>query len=320
VLEHGLGAADRPLAEVEPAFARVAWSGAPFNYPVLALLFDAAVMRASPSLFAWKLALSLLEALSALLVARGSGSRWLGLAYFALPNSLWWTSHDGQFEALQNALALGAVYLAGRRRRAAWVLLALAVQAKLSALLLVPWLLGESARGARPRALAADLAAFAAGFAPTLAAAFALSPLRNLARSGGLPANLWYLHPTQRLEWTTHPGWEVVADQVASWTLLGLLVLALGRRRAGALELFAPIAFLLALKVAWTAQPWYLLALASFALAVRDARLRWLLFLSLPLLDVGATASLLGFPTAPGLGDYHSGLSATTDLRAHYLR
>jgi hypothetical protein len=213
------------------------------------------------------------------------------------------------------------VRLAGRgRRRGAWVLLALAIQTKLGAALLVPWLLATSARGARPRALAADLAAFAAGFAPTLAGALRLSPLANLARSGGLPANLWYLDPTRRLEWATHPGWEIAFDQAASYAVLALLLLALWRRRAPAAELFAPIAFLLVLKVSQTAQPWYLLALASFALPISDGRLRWLLFLGLPLLDAGSTSALLGFPTGPDLGDYHAGLAATTDLRAHYLR
>lgn len=76
---------------------------------------------------------------------------------------------------------------------------------------------------------------------------------------------------------------------------------------------------MLGLKVALTAQPWYLIALASLALPIADARLRWLLLLALPLLDVGATASLLGIPIGPGLGDYHAGLAATTDLRAHFL-
>ena len=132
--QSGYAAADRPLADKHPAAKRIVWSHLPFSYPVVSLLFDQLTAALWASIFWMKLTLTLLEALTAFLIYRYTGERALALLYWASPLSVWWCSHEGQIEPLQNALAVGSLLALHGRGFAAGGLLALATQAKLTAI------------------------------------------------------------------------------------------------------------------------------------------------------------------------------------------
>lgn len=116
------------------------WPDVPYIYPPVTLLFFAACSGLGLGTVGVRLILTGCEFLVSRLFARHN--RWWGPLYFASPMSVWWCSHEGQYEplvALLLALSLSSG-LGGRWARAG-VLFALAVQAKQLAVLALPWLL-----------------------------------------------------------------------------------------------------------------------------------------------------------------------------------
>ena len=272
VLEHGVGVADVPLAALGPELAAVPWADRPFTYPPVALLFDAGVAALSPTLAGWKLTLTGLEAVSALLLWRLTGSRWIGLAYWASPVSIWWISHEGQIEAVQNVLALAALLALGWRRWIGWALLALAIQAKAFALFLLPWFVraewgalrgrtGDGSPGREGGSGRGMLGAwgFLLGLVP-LAFVLPFWPLSNLLGGAALEINPWFWNPFAGELAGLNPGWMVAWGQVVTWGLLAAgAFVAFARGRPWAAT--GPTAFVVALKSVTNAQPWYLLSL-----------------------------------------------------------
>ncbi len=120
--------------------------------------------------FFWvKLVLTLFDLGSAVLIARAS-SWWAGLLVFSAPVTVWYTSHEGQYESLVTFLVVLAV-LSARNGRWIWAGAAfmLALQAKQLAILIAPYLLYEIflRRHLEPRrAIYGFLFGFLAAFLP----------------------------------------------------------------------------------------------------------------------------------------------------------
>jgi hypothetical protein len=301
VSEHGLSQADVPLQKVNPDFERTAWSDRPFNYPVLTLAFDAVVMGIDPTLFSLKLALTLVEALAAVAIFLYSRDRWLALIYWCSPISIWWVSHEGQFESLQSLFIVLAILALRRKRALGWVTLALAIQVKLFAVFMVPYFLLTACS---PRQLGRELPWFAGGFFPTALASLYYSPLRNMGFSNAMRYNAYYWNVLDASIFNWNPPWMIAINQLTTWgAIAALLVLIVrGRHRASCL---AAVGFLVAIKVAANVQVWYLAVLPAMLLTVEDRRLRRVMFLLVPLLDVSSLISIVSGPFGYTVGRYY---------------
>jgi hypothetical protein len=276
------------------------WPHLPYNYPVLPLAFFTLLAGAWPTLFCGKLALTAVEALNAWIVWRATGRRWMALVYWAAPISIWWVSHEGQFEPLQNLPALAAIGLL-RRGKPVWALaaLALAIQTKLLAGVLLPWMLIEIARS-DGRRLAASLGAFALGFLPTALAALANPAFANpFAYPAPLHFNPYYFNPFDERIFLWNPGWLIAVNALASdGALLGMLgALFYSRDRWG----YVPACvFVYFVKIAAQVQFWYWIVWPALILPIQDGKTRRWLWILYPLLDVSALVQMFH----PAFGHY----------------
>ena len=115
----------------------------PYIYPPVALSFFAAFAAANLGIFWVKLFLLFFDFVSALLMSRFV-SRFAGILLFAAPQALWYSAREGQYEGLQSLLVMLTVIAVWQRRwLGAGILFGLAVQTKLFAVCLIPWILGE---------------------------------------------------------------------------------------------------------------------------------------------------------------------------------
>jgi hypothetical protein len=309
VREWGLDAAARPLAELSSAWRGASWSRLPYNYPPAALAFFTLVSALSPTVFFAKAALTLVEAANAALVARLTASRGLGLLYWASPASIWWVSREGQFEPLQSLFTLLALVALPRFAFAAGVSLALAIQVKLTAIVMAPWIAQRCWR-ASPRALQLAALGLGLGLLPSVYAELRWGALSNVLHfSAPLTYNPYYWDWTANM-FSWNPGWLVLCDQLASYAMLAALVTYAIRIRS-AWTVAAPIAFLVLCKLHTNVQFWYFLLLAPLLVPIEDRRWRFALIAAVPLLDVGSAVSLLGLPI--GQHGFH-GLSSVHDV------
>ncbi len=313
VLKHGLATAGVPLARLDPGLATVSWANAPYNYPPLALFFFVAVAAVSPTLFAAKLALTLIEGVNAWLLARVTGSRWLGVLYWASPVSIWWVSREGQFEPLQALFMLVALLLLRRSKPAAFAALALAVQVKLTALLLAPWFVVKALRE-EPGVLRASLAAFALALLPTAAASLSY-PVVDAIRStfGTLSYNPYYWNVAARGIFKWNPGWLVACNALATYGAIGFLAWRAWKSREPVAYVGA-IGFLVLIKVSTLAQFWYILLFPAFVAPIPEKKVRFWLIALTPLLDVRSLLELLTGPFGWTVRGYYAGLSAFQSL------
>jgi hypothetical protein len=289
----------RPV-DLEPASG---WDGLwpqnVYDYPVATLLFFAFLAKVSTSLVVAKVVLSAIELGNSALVFRLTGSPLLALLYWASPASLWWVSHEGQFEPLVVGFALLALHsLRTGRTTSAYVWLAIAVQAKLFPILLLPYF------AVRARSNRASLA-FAVAFLPSL---LALTGSRYITRMfapdywpSGFNPFAWNLADEAHHAWMPRP--LVLACGALTYGCLlaaaGLLVRALWRRRPEAMPTavgYLPLVLFLALlkSIGW-AQFWYLLQIPVFVLAIEEARPQRFL-LALALFEPRAAAALVVGP------------------------
>jgi len=119
------------------------WSEQGYIYPPVALLYFSFFGTLGIGLFWVKLTLTLCDLASAILIGRVS-SWWAGLLVFSAPVSVWYTSHEGQYESLVSLLLVLTIL---SMRNARWIvaggLFLLALQTKQLAILLAPYLLFE---------------------------------------------------------------------------------------------------------------------------------------------------------------------------------
>jgi len=294
---HGVSAASRPLTELSSAWSSVAWARFPYNYPPLALAFFALIAAISPTLFAAKLALTVIEAANAWLIGKLTGSRVLGLIYWASPLSIWWVSREGQFEPLQAFFMLLAIRAAMSAPFVCGLMGALAVSVKVTAGALMPWLSGRIWHLGR-RARIAALLGLALGSIPLIAAQLFYGGVSNVLRySALLRYNPYYWNPWADM-FTGNAPVFVFVDEIASFGLLAVLT-ALGIRSRDWLAYFAPIAFVVFCKVHGNVEFWYWLLLPAFLVPIPNARWRFALIALCPLLDIHSVVELVSGTIGP---------------------
>jgi len=264
------------------------WTEIGYIYPPLALLFFAFFGSLGAGLFWVKLSLTLFDLGSAFLIARAT-SWWAGLLVFSAPVTVWYTSHEGQYESMVTFLVVLAVLFA-RNGRWFWtgVAFMLALQTKQLALLIAPYLLYEIFRRRHldPRkAVVGFLIGFLGAFLP-----FApfycwrhdlwLLPLQN---QGNL-LNPFYWPLLWRKEVMAHfedvSHLRIVWNEVVTTMPLILLMLFITRgswlRRIP--QAFPSITFWVMIKsLAWVMN-WYLILIPGLTLALWRHR-RWLVVL-----------------------------------------
>jgi hypothetical protein len=311
VAKMGLPAAGHALADLNPALRGVAWAGLPYNYPVVTLLFFTVIAKLWPTLFFVKLALTLIEAVNTALIWKFSNQRWLALLYWASPVSVWWVSHEGQFEPLQTLFACAGLVLLKDRKCLAGALLALAIQVKFTAIFFLPYFVLTVWQDNR-KGLPAALAAFCLGFAPTLIAAGyypVLAQIFSTAKSQAYNPYYWNIFKHDAFGW--NPGWLVLFDQCASYGML-LAIGALALRRKGIKGYGAALCFIIFCKFSPLCQFWYFGLFVPFLLPIEDRRQRlWLAALA-PLLDLYSPAEMFGGPFGFTMAHYYDGLSVFT--------
>ena len=190
----GFSAARRPIGSFH-SLQWVCWPNVPYIYPVISLLFFSAVAGIWPTVFFAKLVLTAIEAANAGLVYRLTRNGWLALIYWSSPVSVWWVSREAQFEPVQNLFVLGALCLLPRFAPLAILLLALGIQSKLSAAVLLPFFLFRVYQTDRRR-FNLCLLVLAVGFLPTLLAQLSYHSLENIARNASnLGFNPYFWNP-----------------------------------------------------------------------------------------------------------------------------
>jgi hypothetical protein len=215
---------------------------------------------------------------------------------------------SGQFEPLQSLFALAALYLLPRAPMAAFALLALAIQVKVSAALLFVFMFSTVLSDRRK--LGAALTGLTLGAIPSAVALLYYPAITQVFRySSPDLSNPYYWNITAREFFPLNPLWLNVANQASSYGLLVLLSWLAARSRRS-VQYFAPLAFLVLCKLRMNAQGWYMLLLPPFLLPIENRAWRFWLITLTPLLDVCPCAEILFGPFGYTVGDYYTSLAA----------
>jgi hypothetical protein len=256
--EHGLGASSMPLKEFGVP-AGVAWRDLPVNYPIIGLMFFKAVAAIIPTVTFGKLVLTGIEALNAFLVGRLAKNRVIGLLYWASPLSIFWVSGEGQFEPVQNLFVLAGMILVIPAPVLAGLAFALAIQTKVSSVIVVAFLFWRSFR--RNRLEASKMAAgMVLGFGFSGWAETVTPLIHQILRYSGLSnVSNFGFNPFA----STNP--TAMWRSLASAALVGLCIY--GAIKTKTYVVWLPIlGFLLFVKFNQNIQPWYFLLVPMFAL------------------------------------------------------
>jgi hypothetical protein len=302
--QRALATAGQGLAELNPLLSWVSWASLPYNYPIVTLLFFIVIGKLSPTIFFSKFVLTLVEALNSWLVFKYSRQRLLALLFWASPISIWWVSHEGQFEPLQSLFVIGALCTLSKRKSLAFILLALAVQVKLTAILLLPYFV-ISVRRDNPNDLIMSLTAFAMGFLPTGFAMFHYPIITQMLSSAThFIYNPYYWNVLKYTMFLWNPWWLVAFNQLATYGMLILLATWTVKLRE-IKSFFAPMSFIVFCKITYLCQFWYFVLHMSFLLPIQDKRKRLWLFALTPLLDVRSSVQILSGPFGYTVGKYY---------------
>jgi hypothetical protein len=291
VLRTGLEAADLSLSDMGVvlvgASRPLTFSALPFPYPIVPLLFFTAVSAVWPSFFFAKLCLTVMELANALMAARWSRDRFVGLLYWANPMSVWYVSREGQFEPLQNLWVFAALLVMkghpDRRRTAAvCMLLMVGVQVKLSPVLLLPLVFGWCRdRGGGHWLTAATATAVA--LVPSIIGAAHYDWTRG-ALSTVFTVNFHYWNPWNPSMFHALGIQTRLLYVGLGWGMIVALVVW-GIRARSRLPFLAPLGLLLLFKVQPLVQPWYFVVLPSFLLPIEDRWARRMLFAAACVID-----------------------------------
>jgi hypothetical protein len=215
------------------------------------------------------------------------------LLYWASPLSIWWVSREGQFEPLQAMFSLVAILLLTGSPMWAGVAIALAINVKVTAGALLPymawrmWKLGN-------RHVVAGVVGILLGFVPAVLAEIAYGGASNVLKYGSLLIyNPYYWNPFANM-YSWNSGIQIIADQLVTWAFLLVLVWFFIKDRLHP-GYIAAIAFLLFCKFHTNVQFWYMLLVPSFLVTVPRDKLRFALISLCPLLDIrGALEAFCG--------------------------
>ncbi|MCB9029449.1 MAG: hypothetical protein H6619_00200 [Deltaproteobacteria bacterium] len=195
--------------------------------------------------------------------------------YFAAPASLWYSSHEGQFESLQVLMiTLMILSFINKRWLFSGLFFALGLQVKLSVLFVVPWLLYKII--VEREAIVRFVIGFLAGILPFLGF-YLVEPmlLVNPLRQGELAFNPYFYNPFEASRFLWVPSWLVYS--LALVTLLMLLVpfaskVKTDNTKSSWISLSPYYSFILYLKSALRAQFWYPLVIPAFLFCIKEKK------------------------------------------------
>ncbi len=284
VNQHGYEAISKSLVAYVPNFSFVSWSGLPFNYPIITLLFDQFMAWLAPSIFAMKVALTIIELANASLIYKYTQSRLLATLYWISPISIWWVSREGQFEPLQSLFIILALILFKREkwRNFAWATLALGIQVKLTAVFLLPYFIAEEPKVFK---LAQRFVFFGLALFPTVALSLIANPLSLIMQSFALKYNPYYWNIFHSSIFSWNPTVLIAMNQITSYYLLFSLLIYMCIHKNCWHETVPTLLFLFFLKTSQNAQFWYLLSLPPFLLTISNYRVQLFCLLLLPIMD-----------------------------------
>jgi hypothetical protein len=261
VWEKGLATAGRPLLETFPTATLengVPWGQNPYNYPPVAVAFFTLIAALGGGPLLAKLLLTLCDAVSSVLIGRITKRPWLGAAFWMSPISMWWSSHEGQFEGLQTALGLGAVAAMGTPFLCG-VLFALAVQTKMTALALGPYFAFEMYKR---KGLTKFTTGSALGLIPTVAFSVVYPVIPNIFKySSEFRWNPYFWNTSDRSQtWSGSAFLGRIVPQIVSYLLL-IGVLFMMVRTRNALAATPALIYVAAMKFHVVFPGWYFLTL-----------------------------------------------------------
>ena len=120
------------------------WPETVYIYPPLTLLFFSFFGKLGIGFFWVKLALTFCDVLTTILI--GKSTSWVAsMLIFAAPASIWYTSHEGQYECLTNLLVVLSILFARLGKwKCAGAFFMLALQTKQLAIFIFPYLIFEA--------------------------------------------------------------------------------------------------------------------------------------------------------------------------------
>lgn len=284
ILRLGPHAASLTLIDINPGWRHVTWPWQPYIYPPLALLFFLLFAATWPTIFAIKLTLTLIEAANAILIARLTRNRWAGMIYWLCPISIYWVCHQAQFEPVQNLFTLLALLFLPRHLPAALALLLLAVQTKVTAILLLPlFLLRINRQPTRTQAITLLIGLLA--LTPLFIGEHYYPFISNFLQyntSNDVSSYFW--NPWDPV--CSHiPFWQLFPHELISDVLIVILFLGLLRSRNRAAYI-APLLFLATAKFHKNMMVWYMLVWPCFVVPIAEKWVQNICLILWPLLDV----------------------------------
>ena len=247
----------------------LAWRQFTFQYPPVTLLFFHVFSVLDLGIFWVKLVLTALEVFCCYLFYQRV-SKVAALLFFCAPISWWFTSHEGQFEALLTFLVI-LVVIAIDAKRWVWagILFALAIQTKQFAIFLGPWLAYRIWTDTDSLAIHQRITQFSLGvvlgFAPFLGyylqrPDLLLIPLytaRELT-GGRNPFNILSgLSQSSNKQYLLLSAWHTAFSLLAIAVLLGSLLFKHNRKIAHIFSLVPLVSFVAFLQSSSVARLWY---------------------------------------------------------------
>lgn len=142
-LENGFNIYETVAKDFKPEAWTRHYSKQTYIYPPVTLIFFYLFTTLHLGILWVKLVLTLIDLGCAYLFYRHV-SKWAAFLYFCAPVSMWYTSHEGQFEVLQTLfISLTAISVNERQWSLAGFWLAISIQVKQFGVLLLPWVVYE---------------------------------------------------------------------------------------------------------------------------------------------------------------------------------
>ncbi len=294
--------------DFSPAPYQFFWSTHGYTYPAATILFFALIAPICAGLVHAKVILTILSAFNTWMTWRITKDRWIALLYWANPISVWFGSHEGQFEPYVATWMILGIWLLQKKSPWAMFCLAIAIQAKLFPVFLIPTFFLWDCR--RPlKQWMTDISAFAVGFLPSIVFALTGDYLAKLFSPAYIPhINHIPWNISDLRQFRPQPLWLIYLNAVVSkGTLLLLAGFSYLRyraiRKAGedtfqaqldCILDYAPLLlFICLLKSSPVTQDWHLMLVPAFALTIRHPRHRRTVFLIAWLFGVRSMYSML---------------------------
>ncbi len=288
--------------DLSPSPAQFLWHAHHYTYPAMTLLFFAFTAAFHNSIFFAKMVLTLFDAANSCLIVRITKERWLGLCYWIYPISIWYTSHEGQFEAWVVFWMLVAIHELRRGKPWAFAALGLAIQTKLFPVLLIPYFLKHMS-WKNLKLLCLETGFGIMSFFPSFYAILKGTYLTRFLQPGYMPDYnplTWFIVEPQ--DFPEFPFWLIVGHFLGGFIFVVICINCM-KKKNQFWPLFAPLAFVVLVKANIIGQFWYMMLVPAFCMTVEDRKARRVLVIVSFLLGLRSLYSIcigpIGYANPP---------------------